>query len=102
MLQFALATSDEIARELGQRLRAHRLAQNLQQSELAACAGISERALRNFERTGRASIDALVRVTMGLGLLANLSSLFELKPKTIKAMEQAGMARLLSPRGGKA
>jgi transcriptional regulator with XRE-family HTH domain len=93
MLPFDLATADEIARELGQRLRAHRLAQNLQQSELAARAGISERALRNFERTGHGPMDTFVRAAMSLGLAASLSSLFELKPKTIKAMEQASVTR---------
>jgi|ERR1700738_467656 transcriptional regulator with XRE-family HTH domain len=93
MLPFELATADEITRELGQRLRAHRLAQNLQQSELAARAGISERALRNFERMGQGSLDTFVRVTMSLGLAASLSSLLELKPKTIKAMEQASVTR---------
>src|SRR5579863_6163049 len=55
-LPFELATADEIACELGRRLRAHRLAQNFQQSELAARAGISERALRNLERTGRGTL----------------------------------------------
>ena len=40
MLHFGLATTDEIAAELAMRLRAHRLAQNLQQSELAARARI--------------------------------------------------------------
>jgi len=54
-LQFELATTDEIAREFGDRIRAHRLAQNLQQSELAARAGISQRSLSNFERSGDGS-----------------------------------------------
>ncbi len=41
-MQFDFATTDEIAAEFGARIRAHRLAQNLQQSELAARAGVSE------------------------------------------------------------
>jgi transcriptional regulator with XRE-family HTH domain len=67
MHHFELSTADEIGRELGQRLRSHRLAQNLQQEELAARAGVSERALRNLERMGRGSIDLLLRVVMALG-----------------------------------
>jgi len=92
-LPFELATADEIACELGRRLRAHRLAQNFQQSELAARAGISERALRNLERTGRGTLDTFLRVAASLGLSGGLSSVFELKPKTIKEMDQASATR---------
>jgi transcriptional regulator with XRE-family HTH domain len=93
MLTFELASTNEIAREFGNRLRAHRLAQNLQQNELAARAGVSERALRNFERTGRGSFDLFLRVAMALGLIESMSTLFGLKPKSIKAMEQASLKR---------
>ncbi len=93
MLTFDLASTNEIAREFGARLRAHRLAQNLQQNELAARAGVSDRALRNFERSGRGSLDLFIRVAMALGLVESMSSLFELKPKSIKAMEQASLKR---------
>ncbi len=92
-MHFNLATSDEIAREFGNRMRAHRLAENLQQSELAARAGVSERALRNFERSGRGSLDLFLRVAMALGLIESMSNLFELKPKSIKAMERASQNR---------
>lgn len=93
-MQFDLATTDEIAREFGARLRAHRLAQNLQQSELAARAGISERSLSNFERSGRGAVDVFLRIALALGLVESMSSLFELKPKSIKAMEQASLKRM--------
>jgi transcriptional regulator with XRE-family HTH domain len=92
-MHFNLATSDEIARDFGNRMRAHRLAENLQQSELAARAGVSERALRNFERSGRGSLDLFLRVAMALGLIESMSNLFELKPKSIKAMERASQNR---------
>ncbi|MBX9667947.1 MAG: helix-turn-helix domain-containing protein [Candidatus Obscuribacterales bacterium] len=92
-MHFALATTDEIAQELGKRLRAHRLAQNVQQSELAARAGVSERSLRNFERDGKGSIDLFLRVAMALGLVESMDNLFVLKPKSIKAMEQASFKR---------
>ena len=93
MLHFELAAPDEIAREFGNRIRAHRLAENLQQSELAARAGVSERALRNLERFGRGSFDLFLRVAMALGLIESMSNLFELKPKSIKAMERASQKR---------
>ncbi len=80
--------------EFGHRLRAYRLAENIQQSELAARAGVSERSLRNFERTGRGSFDLFLRVAMALGLIDSMSHLFEdTKPKSIKAMERASIKR---------
>ncbi len=93
ILYFELATPDEIAREFVNRIRAHKLAENLQQSELAARAGVSERGLRNFERSGRGSFDLFLRVAMALGPIESMSNLFELKPKSIKAMERASQKR---------
>ncbi|CAE6739882.1 helix-turn-helix domain-containing protein [Paraburkholderia haematera] len=93
MLLLELATADEIALELGQRLRTQRLAQNLQQSELAARAGVSERAVRNLERTGKATLESLLRVAMALGLAGSLSPLFDYQPKSIQAMEKASATR---------
>ncbi|SAL85153.1 XRE family transcriptional regulator [Caballeronia arvi] len=92
-MNFDLASSSEISDELGQRLRAHRLAQNLQQAELAARAGISERALRNIERNGPATLDNFIRIAAALGLAGNFDTLFELKPRSIKAMEKASIKR---------
>ena len=92
-MHFGLSTTDEIAQELGNRLRAHRLAQNLQQNELAARAGVSPRTLGEFERSGRGSLDVFLRVVMALGLSESMSTLFELKPKSIKDMETASQKR---------
>lgn len=39
-MQFSLVASDEIAIESGNQIRAHRLAEIMQQSELAAHAGV--------------------------------------------------------------
>jgi transcriptional regulator with XRE-family HTH domain len=92
-MHFELLSSQEITAELGQRLRTQRLLQNLQQDELASRAGISERALRNIERSGRGTLDNIVRVVMALGLADELSGIFELKSKSIKAMEAASVKR---------
>ena len=92
-MHFNLSSSQEVVAELGQRLRAQRLLQNLQQDELASRAGISERALRNIERSGRATLDNFVSVVMALGLVEELGGIFALKPKSIKAMEAASVKR---------
>jgi transcriptional regulator with XRE-family HTH domain len=92
-LHFGLATRNEIAQEFGNRLRVHRLAQNMQQHELAARAGISLRTLGEFERSGRGSFEVFLRVAMTLGLIESMSSLFELKAKSIKDMEKLSQKR---------
>ena len=97
-MHFSLATADEIAQEFGIRIRANRLAQNLQQDELAARAGISPRTLGDLERSGRGSLDVFLRVAMALGLVESMSSLFELKPNSIKDMEKASQKRQRAPR----
>ncbi len=93
ILHFELSTADEIAQEFANRLRAHRLAENLPQRELAARAGISLRTLVEFERSGSASLHVFLRVAMALGLIESMSSLFELKPKSIKEMEKSSQKR---------
>lgn len=93
MFQFGLATTDEISEELASRLRAHRLAQNIQQSELAARAGISRKTLSNFEKSGKVSLEVFLRIVAALGLSESMSTLFELKQKSIRAMELAEQQR---------
>ncbi|CAB3791835.1 helix-turn-helix transcriptional regulator [Pararobbsia alpina] len=94
MLSLTLATSDEIGRELGARLRLHRLAQNLLQTELAARAGVSEGTVRNLEKKGQATLDSMLRIVMALGLVEDLSELFVFKPISIKALEDASVKRV--------
>lgn len=93
MIQFGLATTDEIAEELATRLRAHRLAQNLQQSELAERAGVSRKTLTTFEQSGKVSLDVFLRIVAALGLSESLSTLFELKQQSIREMELAEQRR---------
>ena len=93
MLHYGLATSNEIAAELATRLRAHRLAQNLPQRELAARAGISLKTLTTLEQSGRVSLDVFLRVVGALGLSESLTTLFEAKQQSIKEMELAEQRR---------
>ncbi|MFA5631940.1 MAG: helix-turn-helix transcriptional regulator [Porticoccaceae bacterium] len=92
-MNFILASVDEILQQLGERLRAQRLAQALPQHELAAMAGLSLGAVRKLENSGRSSLETLVRVTQALGLVEELQPLFALKRQSIAEMEQAAQAR---------
>lgn len=94
MLSLTLSTPDEIGHELGARLRQHRLAQNLQQAELAARASVSEGTVRNLEKKGQATLESLLRIVIALGLVDELSGLFVFKPTSIKALEDADIRRV--------
>lgn len=70
-----LKTPVELLRELGQRARTLRLAQNLTQSGVAARAGISLGTLKRFERTGEIQLNYLLRIALVLGRLEEFNAL---------------------------
>lgn len=98
MLNFNLATPAEISRELGARVRHHRLTRNLRQRDLAERAGISVTSLRNIEREGPATLDAFIRVVMALGMSEQLSHLLDTRATSLKSMEQTSNVRQRAPR----
>jgi transcriptional regulator with XRE-family HTH domain len=99
MFDFKFATSDEVCRELGARLKAQRLAQSTRQEELAQRAGVSVGTVKNLENKGQSSVESLVRVALALGLANQLDALFGLEIKSIVQMEAAERAvRRRAPR----
>ncbi|WP_020206277.1 MULTISPECIES: helix-turn-helix domain-containing protein [Cupriavidus] len=90
---FKLATPQEVAGELGQRLRARRLSLNQSQAETAARAGVSLGALRNLERTGLVTVEVLLRVATTLGVVQQLEPVFVTRPASIEQMEAASHSR---------
>lgn len=93
MLDFSFATADEIALELAGRLRAARLAQGLQQSELALRAGVSAGTVKTLEKSGQSTVISLIRVVQALGLTQHLQQAFVLEVRSIAQMEQAQHAQ---------
>ena len=91
-MSFNLASTAEILRALGSRLRTQRLAQGLPQRELAQMAGLSLGALRKLEGSGQSSLETLIRVTQALGLVDELQDLFVLRRQSIAQMAQAESA----------
>ncbi|HSI58799.1 MAG TPA: transcriptional regulator [Ideonella sp.] len=100
MLDFSFATSSEIVRELGRRLRAQRLASLMTQQELASRAGVALGSVKTLESTGRTTLETFVRVAQALSLVSELADILALKPQTsIAAMERAERAtRQRAPR----
>jgi transcriptional regulator with XRE-family HTH domain len=93
MLDFSFATADEIAQELASRLKAARLAQGLQQSELALRAGVSAGTVKALEKKGQSTVASLIRVVQALGLTQDLQRAFVLEVRSIAQMEQAQRAQ---------
>ena len=92
-MDIVFASPPEILAELGARVRAQRLARNVQQKALAAMAGVAVGALQNLERDGKCSLETFVRVTCALGLATEFGNLLALKPnKSIAQMERAAAA----------
>ncbi len=63
---------------LGRRARELRLLAELQQKELAVRAGVSLATVRRFEKTGRASVENVLRLASALRADAGFDRLFEL------------------------
>lgn len=94
MFDIAFATAPEVVRELGQRLRAQRLAKSVTQQDLAARAGVSVGAIKKLEATGLTTMETFVRAVQALGLIDDLADFMRLRPTTsIAEMEKAQAAQ---------
>ena len=82
----------EVCQALCERLRTHRLAQNMRQAELAAKAGVSKLTIINLEKKGTVTFHSFIQVVRALGLLDELSEVFMLQNKSIAMMEAADAA----------
>ena len=72
-------TLDE-GRRLVDRVRERRLGRGWTQAELAERAGLALPTLKLFERTGRISLDRLLRIASALGALEDFRTLFTPPP----------------------
>ena len=81
-------------RDLGGRARQLRIFHELKQGELAARAGLGPGTIVRFERTGRASIENVLRIATVLGADEAFDGLFEVpKYKTLdEALAQPASA----------
>lgn len=93
MPDFSIALPHEVCSELGQRVRTRRLALNLPTQELAARVGVSDKTLRNFEQTGRCTLDTFVRVLEALNALADMQDVLITPTTSIQDMRQKALAQ---------
>ena len=66
----------DVMKEISQRAKALRLAQNITQQELADKVGIAVGTVKRFEKTGEIQLNHLLRIALVLGRLDEFSNLF--------------------------
>jgi transcriptional regulator with XRE-family HTH domain len=83
-----------ILAEIGQRLRRARLNQNMTQADLAHRAGIGRRTLQKAEDGQVTTLETLVAILRGLGLLAQLDQFLpEPPPSPVELAKLQGRTR---------
>lgn len=95
-------TVDELEGELGYRIRTYRLTKNIQQTALAARAGVAVTALRNLEAGRGSSVKTLLSVVRALGReewLSTVAPVATVNPLTLTQQAQPRM-RARSARKG--
>lgn len=91
----SLRTPFEVGRDLGERIKALRLAKNWRRVTLAARAGVGSSTIQRFETTGHITIDNLLRLADALGRLDELDQIFAPpRARSIAELERAADARL--------
>jgi transcriptional regulator with XRE-family HTH domain len=75
IMSLSFKTHDELQTVLGERLRALRLSRNFSQRELADKAGVSLRALHNFEAGSGSTLETFLRVLKGLNAVDAIDAL---------------------------
>lgn len=87
---------DEIARLLAERLRAERLRREWKQETLAERSGVSLPTIRRYERTGRTSIENLLKLSHALGRLDEFADL--LKPPPASSIDDLAARTVSAPK----
>lgn len=91
---FALLTPIEIGLELGRRLETLRLANDWRRATLAERTGVSVSTIQRFERTGKITLEHLLRLADALGRAEDLASLFQ--PARARSLDELE-ARMTRP-----
>lgn len=77
---------DEIAHLLAERIRAERLRREWKQDTLAERSGVSLPTIRRYERTGRTSVENMLKLCHALGRLDEFADL--LKPPPASSIDE--------------
>jgi len=94
-----LGSPEEISRLLGERIRGLRLHLGWKRSTLAERSGVSVPTISRFERTGRTSLETLLRLCHALGHLDDFSDLLQVPEARSVAELEARVKRPVRKRG---
>lgn len=75
-----LAMPQEMADHIAKLAQAKRLSLNLSQKSLSEHSGVSFGVIKKFERTGKISLESLLKIALSLGALEDFKDLFKLIP----------------------
>jgi transcriptional regulator with XRE-family HTH domain len=73
-------TPYEMSRQIARLAQAKRLTLNLSQQSLSERSGVSFGVIKKFERTGKISLQSLLKIALVLGCLEDFTKLFQAPP----------------------
>ena len=89
MISVSFSTPQEMQRKIANKARAKRLALDLSQQSLAEKSGVSYGVLKKFERTGKISLESLLKLALVLGGMSEFDALFPLaKTDTVLSLDE--------------
>lgn len=80
MLPINIFTPLEFLAQIAQKAKAKRLSLNLSQHNLSLRSGVSLGSIKRFERTGKISLESLLKLALVLNSLESFNSLFTQEP----------------------
>jgi transcriptional regulator with XRE-family HTH domain len=88
------STTPEVTAEIGARIKALRLAQNLRVADLAAKSGVGARTISRLENGTPINLEQLIRILRGLGRLQALDAFLPPQPiSPIQLVKMKGRER---------
>ncbi|MBY0545557.1 MAG: helix-turn-helix domain-containing protein [Gammaproteobacteria bacterium] len=99
-MSFNLLTPHEVATQLAERAQAKRLVLNLSQKTLSERSGVSFGVIKKFERTGKISLESLLRLAWILDALDDFNALFKpAPPESFLSLDELLKAKTSRKRG---
>lgn len=101
MIPLNILTPIEYLAQIAQNAKAKRLSLNLSQQNLALRSGVSLGSIKRFERTGKISLESLLKLALVLKSLESFNSLFAQDPLQSLPSLDAILKRTSRKRGRK-
>jgi len=88
-MNFSLFTPHDLMAKIAEQAKGKRLSLNLTQQSLSERSGVSLGVLKKFERTGKISVESLLKIALVLDSLTEFAVLFKPKPlETYPTLDQ--------------